>query len=152
MTRVLQTLFFLTFQPSHKLRLFKLKLLTWHKIPGHYKSWGKEVLLSSNFWIVIMKILCNLVIWMWTRTFLSVTTNEAKHPQASNNIWDGEGFKRFIKRQAACILLQTRSWGGAWAQSKEAEFVREAWQHISFSSLGYFPHSCQAIVHRPWMR
>ena len=36
MTRVLQTLFFLTFQPSHKIRFFKLKLLTWHKIPGHY--------------------------------------------------------------------------------------------------------------------
>ena len=36
LTRVLQTLFFLTFQPSHKIRLFKLKMLTWHKIPGHY--------------------------------------------------------------------------------------------------------------------
>ena len=58
LTRVLQTLFFFAFQPSHKIRLFKLKMLACHKIPGHYNSflwWGYvnsfacKVLFVRNF-------------------------------------------------------------------------------------------------------
>ena len=43
LTSVLQLLFFLTFQPSLKIRLFKIEILTWHKIPGHYILPLKEI-------------------------------------------------------------------------------------------------------------
>ena len=48
LTRVLQTLFFFTFQPSHKIRLFKLKMLMCHKIPGHYIQAIVEVWVEAH--------------------------------------------------------------------------------------------------------
>ena len=39
LTRVFQSFFIVfTFQPSSNRRLFKLEILTWPKIPGHYST------------------------------------------------------------------------------------------------------------------